>query len=89
MLTFILTTIINLLIFGLVINWLLSFFASSNNTGLYNFHKSLDQLYKPLLDPIKNSIKPLDVGNNLSIDFSPAVLIGILYLLKILIRIIL
>ncbi|MCB1190320.1 MAG: YggT family protein [Leptospiraceae bacterium] len=89
MLTFILTAILNLLIFGLVVNWILSFFVTPNNPEFYNFHKSLDNLYKPLLDPIKNIIKPLDVGNNVSIDFSPAILIGILYLVKLAVYIIL
>lgn len=89
MLTFILTSIINIIIFGLIINWILSFFANPSNPSLYNFHKSLNQLFKPLLDPIRNIIKPLDVGNSTNIDFSPAILIGLLYLLKMLIYMIL
>ncbi|NAZ23496.1 MAG: YggT family protein [Thermocrinis sp.] len=73
-----LSLVINLLIILVLVHAIGSWFPQARENG---FYRKLDALIEPLLRPIR-SILPT-YGN---IDFSPLVLLLILYLLKYLLR---
>ncbi len=75
-----LSWVINIYVFIVIANVFLSWivFATRNST-IHKIYTITSQLVDPLLQPIRNIIRPLT--GNLGIDFSPMVLIFLLIIL--------
>ncbi|MFN3813197.1 MAG: YggT family protein [Aquificaceae bacterium] len=74
----ILSLIINLLTFAVIFHAIGSWFPSIRRS---KFYQHVDNLLYPMLEPIRSVVKPIN-----GIDFSPMVLLFILYLIKYLLR---
>lgn len=74
----ILSITLNLLIVTVVFHALASWFPPLRNSKLYAF---ADRIVSPLLEPIRSFIKPVN-----GLDFSPMILIFLIYLIKYLLK---
>ncbi len=70
----ILSLLINLLIILIFIHAIGSWIPQLRESKFYNF---IDSLVSPILEPIRSVVKPIN-----GIDFSPMVLLVILYVIK-------
>jgi len=69
----------DLLILGLFIHWIFGFIKSPLYPNLENIRKFLNSIYGPVLDLIKNKLKPIiKVGDRNYLDLSPLILIIII-----------
>lgn len=68
--------ILKILIFGAIVHWLIEYLArSSYNETLIRIKSALDRLYLPMLEIIRNYVKPLTLSGERAIDFSHLILI--------------
>lgn len=75
-----LSWLINIYVFIIIANVFLSWIVfTSRNLTIHKIYTLTSQLVDPLLQPIRNIIRPLT--GNLGIDFSPMVLIFLLIIL--------
>lgn len=74
----ILSLLLNLLILVIVFHALASWFPSIRNSKIYAF---ADRIVSPMLEPIRSVIKPIN-----GLDFSPMILIFLIYLIKYLLK---
>ena len=77
----ILRLLIDIYVFIVIANVFLSWIVfASRNLTIDKIYKITSQLVDPLLQPIRNLIRPLT--GNLGIDFSPMVLIFLMIILR-------
>lgn len=77
----ILRLLIDIYVFIVIANVFLSWIVfASRNLTIDKIYKVTSQLVDPLLQPIRNLIRPLT--GNLGIDFSPMVLIFLMIILR-------
>ncbi len=74
----ILSLIINLLTLAVLFHAIGSWFPSIRRSS---FYQNVDKLIHPMLEPIRAVVKPIN-----GIDFSPMVLLFLLYLIRYLLR---
>ncbi len=68
--------ILRILIIGAFAHWLIEYFArSSFNETLMRIKSALDRVYLPMLEIIRNYVKPLTLSGGGAIDFSHFILI--------------
>lgn len=73
--------LINIYVFIVIANVFLSWIVfASRNLTIHKIYTFTSQLVDPLLQPIRNIIRPLT--GNLGIDFSPMILIFLLIILR-------
>ena len=70
-----LALLLNFLILGLFIHWILSFIKSTQYSQVEQIRAFLNKIYNPFLELIKNKIKPLlKISDGKYLDFSPLIL---------------
>lgn len=74
--------VINILILGVVVHWILGLFRSSYQPEVAKIRAFFDRIYNPSLDAIRSRIRPLTLESGTTIDFSPFILIVLLWLIK-------
>ena len=72
---YLITFIINIIIFGLFIHWILGFIKSTQIPQIEKVRGFLNRVFSPFLDLIRKKIKPLlKIDEGRYFDFSPLVL---------------
>jgi len=73
----------NMLILGLIVHWILSFIKSTQYSQIEKVRSFLDKIYDPLLDLIKDKIKPvIKMQDGRHLDFSSMILLVIFALAR-------
>ena len=81
LLIYVLNRVLNVYIFIVFINVILSWIVlSTRNDTLKRVYLFTGQLVDPILQPLRNAMQPL--SRNIGIDFSPMVLLFLLYFLQ-------
>lgn len=81
LLVYVLNRVLNVYIFIVFINVILSWIVlSTRNDTLKRVYLFTGQLVDPILQPLRNAMQPL--SRNIGIDFSPMVLLFLLYFLQ-------
>lgn len=71
--------VLKILIIGAFVHWLLEFIArTSYNETVIRIKSALDRVYLPMLEVIRNYVKPLTLSDGRAIDFSHLILIVVL-----------
>ena len=79
-LAYVLSKVLSIYIFIVFINVILSWVVfSTRNETIQQVYRFTGQLVDPILQPIRNIMQP--VSRNIGIDFSPMVLLFLLYIL--------
>ena len=77
----VLSLVLNVYIFIVFVNVILSWIVlSTRNDTLQRVYSLTGQFVDPVLQPLRNLMQP--VSRNIGIDFSPMVLLFLLYFLK-------
>ncbi len=80
-LIYVLSRVLKVYIFIVFINVILSWIVlSTRNDTLQRVYSFTGQLVDPILQPLRNAMQP--VSRNIGIDFSPMVLLFLLYFLQ-------
>ncbi len=74
--------ILDVLIIGAIIHWLLGFFQSAYQPSINAARNFLDRLYNPLLESIRSVIPPISLSKGNALDLSPLILIILLIIAK-------
>lgn len=78
-----LSFILDLLTLGLISFWILSFIKTTKYPQIEKVRHYLTTIYQPMLDIIRNKIKPVvNMGQNRFLDFSPLILMILFALMK-------
>jgi len=82
-----LSLVFSLLMFGLLLHWILGFIQTNQFSRQFpqisKIKDSLGRLYDPILYEIKNRIRPIiTMKNGNEIDFSPAILLIALAIMR-------
>ncbi len=81
MLAFILNRVLGVYIFIVFVNVILSWIVFSvQNDAIRSIYRFTGQLVDPVLQPIRSLMQPM--SRNIGIDFSPMVLLFLLYILQ-------
>ena len=68
----------NMLILGLIVHWILGLIKSTQYSQIEKVRSFLDKIYGPLLDLIKDKIKPvIKMRDGRHLDFSSIILLVI------------
>jgi len=74
--------VINILILGAIVHWALVVFNKSYNETALRIKETLDRIYLPMLEVIRNFVKPLQMSDGNAFDFSHLILILLLAIFR-------
>lgn len=74
--------IVNILILGALVHWALVVFNKSYNETAQRIKEALDRIYLPMLEVIRGFVKPFQLSDGNSFDFSHLILILLLAIFR-------
>lgn len=74
--------VIKILMLGALVHWALVVFNKSYNETAQRIKETLDRVYLPMLEVIRNFVKPLQMSDGNSFDFSHLILILLLAIFR-------
>ncbi len=74
--------IVKILMLGVLVHWALVVFNKSYNETAQRIRMGLDRVYLPMLEMIRNFVKPMELSDGKSFDFSHLILILLLAIFR-------
>jgi len=75
--------LLNILILGLFIHWILGFIKTTQYSQVEQIRVFLNKIYNPFLELIRNKIKPLlKISDGTYLNFSPLILFIVLVIIR-------